>query len=66
MNEKILIVDDEESIRYTYRNFLEEAGYEVSTAENYEEALLLHKNYNFDLVYIDIILHGMTGICCQI
>lgn len=62
MNEKILIVDDEESIRYTYRNFLAEAGYEVSTAEDYETALLMLENNNFDLAYIDIVLKRMSGI----
>ncbi len=62
MNEKILIVDDEESIRFTYRNFLEEAGYDVFTAENYDEALLVQAKIDFDLVFIDIILNGMTGI----
>ena len=62
MNEKILIVDDEESIRYTYRNFLEEAGYEVSTSENAEEAGMMFEKINFDLVYLDIILNGVTGI----
>ncbi len=62
MNEKILIVDDEESIRFTYRNFLEEGGYDVFTAENYEEALLMLEKIHFDLMYIDIIMNGMTGI----
>lgn len=62
MNEKILIVDDEESIRYTYRNFLEEACYDVFTAEDYKTAVLMLEKNHFDLVYIDILLNGQTGI----
>ncbi len=36
---KILIVDDEESIRFLYQEELEEEGFEVEVAKNGEEAL---------------------------
>ncbi len=62
MQENILIVDDEESIRFTYRSFLEGAGYGVRTAENYDDAQAALAEMDFDLVFIDIILDGMTGI----
>ncbi len=35
----ILIVDDEEILRFTFGEFLEEGGYEVQTAENYDDAM---------------------------
>ena len=41
MKAKILVVDDEESIRFTFNIFLSEDGYEVGTAAGYEEALAL-------------------------
>ncbi len=62
MNEKILVVDDEESIRYTFQMFLEDEGYQVTTADNYEVALEHIQASEFDLVFIDIILEGRSGI----
>ena len=62
MNEKVLIVDDEESIRFTFQNFLEEAGYATAAARDHDEALGLMAMEDFDLVFIDIILEGKTGI----
>jgi DNA-binding NtrC family response regulator len=59
---RILVVDDEESIRYTFRNFLEEDGHETITAATYEEALGFLREIDFDLVYVDIILEGKSGI----
>ena len=59
---RILVVDDEESIRFTFRNFLEEEGYEAITAASYEEATAYLREMEFDLVYVDIILEGKSGI----
>ena len=47
---KILVVDDEESIRFTFRSFLTEEGYEIVTAKNYEEAVTLLAEATFDPV----------------
>ena len=62
MKARILIVDDEESIRYTFDNFLSDEGHEVTTARAYDEALEKMLGNNFDLVFMDIILGGKTGI----
>jgi DNA-binding NtrC family response regulator len=62
MGGKILIVDDEESIRFTFSSFLEEAGYTVATAADYKGAVRLAEKTPMDLVFIDIILDGKTGI----
>lgn len=59
---RILVVDDEESIRFTFSNFLIEEGYATSTAEDYEGAIKLLEASNFDLVFVDIILGGKTGL----
>jgi PAS domain S-box-containing protein len=59
---KILIVDDEESIRFTFRSFLEDEGHEVDTASTFDEALELILGKAYDLVFADIILGGKTGI----
>jgi DNA-binding response OmpR family regulator len=58
----ILVVDDEESIRFLYREELEEEGYRVITASDGEEALRKVKADNPDLITLDIRMPGMDGI----
>ncbi|MBW2011901.1 MAG: sigma 54-interacting transcriptional regulator, partial [Deltaproteobacteria bacterium] len=62
MKAEILIVDDEENIRFTLEKFLLAEGYEVTTAESYNEALCRINEADFDLIFTDIILDGKTGI----
>lgn len=62
MKEKILVIDDESSIRFTLGTFLSDEGYEVRTAEDYYKALSLISEMDFDLIFADIILGGKTGI----
>ncbi|MDY6951912.1 MAG: sigma 54-interacting transcriptional regulator [Thermodesulfobacteriota bacterium] len=59
---RILVIDDEESIRFTSRSFLGEEGHEVMTARDYDSALEILSNGHVDLVFADIILGGRTGI----
>lgn len=60
---RILIVDDEESIRFTLECFLTEEGYEVVTAKNYGEAIEMVETMAVDMIYADIILGGgKTGL----
>ena len=58
----VLIVDDEESIRFTFENFLANEGYDVTTAESYDNAISLLNKNRYDLIFADIILGGKTGI----
>lgn len=62
MKNKVLIVDDEESIRYTFESFLSDEGHDITTAENFHEAIQLISETEFDLIFADIILGGKTGI----
>jgi PAS domain S-box-containing protein len=59
---RILIVDDEESIRFTFKSFLEEEGYEVLTVGGVGEARALLMENAFDLVFADVLLGDGTGI----
>jgi DNA-binding response OmpR family regulator len=59
---RILIVDDEESIRLLYREELEEEGFEVEVAKNGEEALEKLPRFKPDLITLDIKMPGMDGI----
>jgi PAS domain S-box-containing protein len=62
MSEKILVVDDEESIRFTFKTFLAEKGLETVTAAAFDIALSLIEENDFDVVFTDIVLGGKTGI----
>ncbi len=62
MKAKILIVDDEESIRYTFNSFLSDVGHDVATARNYDEAMDRLLENDFDLIFMDIVLGGKSGI----
>ncbi|TVM18868.1 sigma-54-dependent Fis family transcriptional regulator [Oceanidesulfovibrio indonesiensis] len=58
---KILVIDDEESIRLTFRAFLEREGHTVFLAQGYEDALGLLDEAP-DLVFVDILLDAMSGM----
>ncbi len=59
---KILIVDDEHSIRRSYQKFLKGEGYTVETAENGEEGLKKIKTFAPDLILLDINMPVLDGI----
>lgn len=59
---RILMVDDEASIRLTLSTLLRRAGYEVITAENGPEALALLEQHMFDLLLADLKMPGMDGM----
>jgi len=58
----ILVVDDEESIRFLYREELQDEGYRVITAADGEEALRKAGKEKPDLITLDIRMPGMDGI----
>lgn len=58
---RILLVDDEPSLRLTLTEFLKRAGYEVLAAADFQSALLL-RDAGFDVAVIDINLPGRSGI----
>jgi len=61
-NERILVVDDEEMIRWSFEQALSDAGYLVDVAETGEEALDKFRRRRFDLVMLDIRLPGIDGV----
>lgn len=58
---KILVVDDELSIRTLVRRYLEREGYQVEIAENGESALRLFDSFIPDLVVLDLMLPDVNG-----
>ena len=59
---KVLIVDDEKSIRNSLKEILEMEEYQVDTAENGMEALEKADKEKFDAIFCDIKMPGMDGI----
>ena len=61
--DRILIVDDEESLRLTFEMLLKRAGYEnVTGVSNFDDAIATLEKENFDLIISDIVLQGASGI----
>lgn len=58
----VLIIEDEDVLRLTFERFLDEDGYDVGVAANYDEALAYFDGHQVDVVVSDIILGGKTGI----
>lgn len=59
---KILIVDDEHLIRWSFSKKLESWGYSAETASNGKETITLIKNLNPDLVLLDLNLPDINGL----
>ncbi|WP_078433622.1 response regulator transcription factor [Metabacillus halosaccharovorans] len=63
---KILVVEDELSIRSFVSLNLKKRGYLVTEAETGEEALRLYHRENFDIILLDLMLPGVDGFeVCQ-
>ena len=58
----ILIIDDEAILRQTLARILQQAGFEVSTAENGEQGLSFIQTTNFDLIFMDLRMPGIAGM----
>ena len=70
MNERqkkrILVVDDEPSIRDLLRVILESRGFEVTEADNGVTALRAFEAENSDMVILDVMMPQMNGLeCCR-
>lgn len=59
---RILVVDDEETLRSFIGNVLKDEGYEVTEASSGEEALEKVKQISFDLMLTDVKMSGIDGI----
>jgi PAS domain S-box-containing protein len=57
----VLIIDDEEAVRNLLCDILMEGGHEVEVASNGSEGIELFKRKEFDLVFTDLGMPGMSG-----
>ena len=61
-NSHILIVDDDNRIRELIKEYLEEKNFIVSTANDAEEASEKIKLVNFEIIVLDIMMPGESGL----
>ena len=59
---RILVVDDDPGIRELVRNVLERAGYEVATARDGSQAIMLLAKSDYDVVLLDVMMPGVNGL----
>lgn len=62
MDGNILLVDDDVSILLLVSDVLEENGMNVVTARSGEEAVRLMEGQTFDLILLDIMMKGLSGL----
>lgn len=61
MNNKILVIDDEQDLCEILQFNLQKEGYEVVTAFSAEEALEIMRQDKFSLILLDVMMDGMSG-----
>ncbi len=62
MPKKVLVVDDEPQSREVIKIALEREGYSICGVASAEEALEVLENENFEVMFFDLGLPGMSGI----
>lgn len=62
MDNKILIVDDDDAVRNSMREFIEISGYHTFSAASAEDALEILRTNAIQVVITDIMLGGMNGL----
>ena len=59
---KVLVIDDEPSVRKLIGMLLSQDGYEVVLSDNGEKGLDLYRREHPDVIVLDLIMPGMDGI----
>ncbi len=60
--DKILVVDDDEKVRFTFHSLLVKEGYHDVEAENGKQALKMFHSEQFKAIFLDIGLPDMDGL----
>ncbi len=58
----ILVIDDDQKLRFLLKKFLEENGFMVSDAKDTSEAKKIMESLTFDLLVMDIMMPGQNGL----
>jgi len=58
---RVLVVDDDEQLRYVLLETMTDDGYEVEAASNGREALAIMRRWSPDLIVLDLMMPVMDG-----
>src|SRR5690554_1565622 len=58
---RLLLVEDDDALRFIVKDNLEQNNYEVDVAENGQEAIELYKYYKYNLIILDVMLPKIDG-----
>lgn len=62
LEESVLVVDDDARVRDTLKDIISEHGYKVVAVERGEDAMEQIEKRHFDLVFLDLVLPGLSGV----
>ncbi len=60
--QRILVIEDDETVRDVLRSFLMQKGFEVTLAQNGEAGLSQLRSDTFDLIFTDLVMPGISGM----
>ena len=58
----ILVIDDDDRLRLLLKQYLSKNKFKVSTCPNIEKANILLQEFSFDIIVLDVMMPGKTGI----
>ena len=58
----ILVIDDDLRLRSLLSRYLQENGFAVSAAKDAENARMFLRQYDFDLLIVDVMMPGENGV----
>jgi DNA-binding response OmpR family regulator len=62
MNNRILVIDDDEAIRKLFVLTLEDMPYQVDTAKSGEQGIELEQKTKYGLIFLDLRMPGLNGV----
>jgi DNA-binding response OmpR family regulator len=62
MNNRVLVIDDDEAIRKLFVLTLEDTAYQVDTAKSGEQGIELEQKTKYGLIFLDLKMPGLNGV----